>query len=186
MSAAGAPVALIGGWTLAQARQSDGFDPASDTISALAAQGADDRWIMTVGLVVLGVCHVLTAAGLTEAALAGRILLALGGVATLVVAASPQPAAPHIPAAAVSFAALTLWPAFSGLPDRRTGIVVTTVMLMLLGWLGVELAGDGSHLGLSERLLAGFQALWPLIVVLVLLRSPQHRRRAGAVVSENE
>ena len=173
VSAAAAPVALIGGWTLAQTRQSAGFDPVTDTISALAARGADDRWIMTVGLFVLGVCHLVTAAGLTEAAPAGRILLALGGAATVVVAASPQPAAAHIPAAAVSFGALALWPAFSGLPDRRTGIVATAVMLVLLGWLGAELR-DGDQLGLSERLLAGFQALWPLLVALVIVRS---RRR---------
>lgn len=174
VSAAGAPVALIGGWTLAQNRQSDGFDPVTDTISALAASGADDRWIMTLGLLVLGVCHVVTAAGLTEAAPAGRTLLALGGVATIVVAASPQPAAPHVPAAAVSFVALALWPAFSALPDRRTGLVATAVMLVLLAWLGVELRG-GDHLGLSERLLAGSQSLWPLFVVLVIVGS---RRRA--------
>jgi hypothetical membrane protein len=173
VSAAAAPVALIGGWMLAQTRQPVEFDPVTDTISALAARGADDPWIMTVALFVLGVCHVVTAAGLTEAAPAGRILLALGGAATLVVAASPQPAAPHVPAAAVSFGALALWPAFSGLPDRRSGIAATAVMLVLLGWLGAELR-DGNQLGLSERLLAGVQALWPLIVVLVIVRS---RRR---------
>jgi hypothetical protein len=100
--------------------------------------------------------------------------LALGGVATIVVAASPQPAAPHVPAAAVSFVALALWPAFSALPDRRTGLVATAVMLVLLAWLGVELRG-GDHLGLSERLLAGSQSLWPLFVVLVIVGS---RRRA--------
>ena len=178
VSAAAAPVALIGGWTLAQTRQSAGFDPVTDTISALAARGADDRWIMTVGLFVLGVCHVVTAAGLTEAAPAGRILLALGGAATLVVAASPQPAAAHIPAAAVSFGALALWPAFSGLPDRRSGIIATTVMLVLLGWLGAELR-DGNQLGLSERLLAGFQALWPLLVALVIVRSRRRVQSEG-------
>jgi hypothetical membrane protein len=180
VSAAAAPVALIGGWTLAQTRQSAGFDPVTDTISALAARGADEPWIMTVGLFVLGACHVVTAAGLAEAALPGRILLALGGAATIVVAASPQPAVAHIPAAAVSFGALALWPAFSALPDRRTGIVVTGVMLILLAWLGFELR-DGNLLGLSERLLAGFQAVWPLVVVLVIVRSRQRDRPTSPV-----
>lgn len=176
VSSATAPVALIGGWTLAQTQQHGEFDAARDTISALAARGADDRWIMTVALFVLGVCHVATAAGLTEAAPAGRLLLALGGAATIVVAASPQPAAPHIPAAAVSFGALALWPAFSVLPDRRSAILATAVMLVLLAWLGFEL-GDGSRLGLSERLLAGVQAIWPMFVVLVVVRS--RRRELG-------
>ena len=166
MSATAAPVALIGGWKLAQTRQPGAFDPVVDTISALAARDANDRWIMTVGLFVLGLCHLVTAAGLTEAAPAGRTLLAIGGVAAIAVAASPQPAAAHIPAAAVSFVALALWPAFSGLPDRRTGVLVTLLMLALLAWLLAELR-EGSHLGLSERLLAGFQSLWPLVIVVL-------------------
>lgn len=169
VSAAAAPVALIGGWTLAQMRQSDGFNPMSDTISALAAEGADDAWIMTVGLFVLGTCHLATAAGLSEAAPAGRLLLALGGAATVVVASSPQPAAAHLPAAVVAFVALALWPAFSALPDRRGGRAVTAVMLVLLAWLGLELGG-GDALGLSERVLAGLQSLWPLVVVLGVVR----------------
>ena len=54
LSAGGAPLFLVGGWTLAQAAQPDGFDPVRQTISALAATGADHRWIMTVGLAGLG------------------------------------------------------------------------------------------------------------------------------------
>lgn len=167
VSATVAPVALIGGWSLAQTQQVAAFDPVVDTISALAARGADDRWVMTVGLFVLGLCHVITAAGLTESASAGRALLAIGGAAAIAVAASPQPAALHIPAAAVSFVALALWPAFSALPDRGTGVVVTAVMLAMLVWLVVELRA-GTHVGLSERLLAGSQAIWPLVVVLLV------------------
>lgn len=182
VSATAAPVALIGGWTLAQSRQAGAFDPVVDTISALAARDADDRWIMTVGLFVLGLCHLVTAAGLTEAASAGRILLALGGAAAIAVAASPQPAPLHLPAAAVSFVALALWPAFSALPDRRTGVLVTVVMLAMLVWLAVEL-GHGAHLGLSERLLAGFQAVWPLIVVLLIALGDAGQRVADVDAS---
>ncbi|MCM0678401.1 DUF998 domain-containing protein, partial [Micromonospora phytophila] len=117
-SAAAAPVFLIGGWTLGAARQPDGFDQVGGTISALAAVGAADRWIMTLGLVGLGLCHCVTAAGLRPAATGGRVLLALGGVATLAVAAFPLPAGaggstPHGLAAAVAFGALALWPALA-------------------------------------------------------------------------
>ncbi len=174
-SAAVAPVALIGGWTWAQTRQPDGFDPTTDTISALAAQGAQDRWIMTTGLFVLGVCHVATSAGLPEAARWGRLLLAAGGLATIVVAASPQPSPIHSPAAAVAFSALTLWPAFSRLPRPVTGVAATVVLLGLLCWLGVQIRG-GDALGLSERVLAGAQALWPLTVVLLVAISERRRR----------
>ncbi|MEK8106672.1 DUF998 domain-containing protein [Micromonospora sp. M12] len=90
LSAGGAPLFLVGGWTLAQAAQPDGFDPVRQTISALAATGADHRWIMTIGLAGLGLCHLTTALGLVSAAPAGRALLALGGLATLVLVAFPQ------------------------------------------------------------------------------------------------
>ena len=134
---------------------------------------------MTTGLFLLGICHVVTAAGLPEAARWGRLLLALGGIATIVVAASPQPAAAHSPAAAVGFVALTLWPVFSRLPRPAVGAAATLVLLALLIWLGVEIQG-GDALGLSERLLAGAQALWPLVVVLLVWVSERRGRSAVA------
>ncbi len=176
-SAGLAPTALIGGWTIASDRQRPGFDQVRDTISALAAHGADDRWVMTTALAVLGGAHVATAAGLEEAATGGRVVLAVGGVTAALVAAFPQPSIGHLPAAAVSFAALALWPAFSGLPTRTGGHWATIGLLGLLGWLTLEL-GEGHLLGLSERVVAGSQVLWPLTVVLVMLCRPPLR---GAV-----
>ncbi len=110
-SAGLAPTVLIGGWTLAASRQRGGFDQVRDTISALAAHGADDRWLMTGALAALGAAHVATAAGLEEAAPAGRVVLAFGGVTAALVAAFPQPSAGHFPAATASFVALAVWPA---------------------------------------------------------------------------
>jgi hypothetical membrane protein len=169
-SAGLAPAALIGGWTLAASRQKGGFDQVRDTISALAAHGADDRWLMTSALVVLGAAHVATAAGLEDSAPAGRVVLAVGGVTTALVAAFPQPSAGHFPAATASFVALALWPALSGLPTKDGGRWATAGLLALLGWLTVEL-GDGALLGLRERLVAGAEALWPLAVVLAVQAS---------------
>ena len=169
VSATLAPVGLIGGWTLAAMRQGPGYDPVRDTISALAADGAADRWIMTLALGLLGVCHLVTAAGLTDARVPGRVLLALGGAATIAVAALPQPAAGHVPAATVAFVALALWPAASGSPGRRRAVAATLVLLVLLAGLGVGLR-HGDVLGLTERLLAGAEALWPLVAVL----TPRH------------
>ncbi len=175
MSAGLAPVALIGGWSLAASWQPPSYDPVQDTISALAAHGATDRWVMTTGLAVLGVCHMATAAGLSEAGIGGRVLLAAGGAATAAVAALPQPTLAHLPAAMVGFVALALWPGASRVPGRRAAAMATAVLLALVGWLAVELR-HGDLLGLSERVLAGAEAFWPLIVTLTLLR----RRRLAA------
>ncbi len=124
-SAALAPVSLIGGWTLAAARQRGGFDATRDTISALAALDATDRWVMTAGIAVLGGCHVVTALGLPEARPLGRLLLGAGGVTAVLVAALPQPSAGHFPVATASFVALAVWPAFSDLPSRRAGVAAS-------------------------------------------------------------
>ncbi len=184
LSATCAPILLIGGWQLAAARQPGGFDPVRQTISALAARGATDRWIMTTALAGVGVCHVITAAGLRPAAVPGRLLLALGGAATVLLAALPQPvtgdSTAHVVAAAIAFPALSLWPALSvwpGLgwrhgakPGATVWLAAASGLLGLRGWFGFEYFGAGPRIGLSERVLAGAQALWPLAAVLLARR----------------
>jgi hypothetical membrane protein len=182
VSSAAAPVALIGGWTLAAQRQPDGFDSTVDTISALAARDATDRWLMTAALVCVGVCHLVTALGLSRAAVAGRVLLGLGGVATLLVAVFPLPATGAAPAhagsAAVAFGALAVWPALAWRRGDRVpaalrpavSFAAALVLLGLVAWFAVTL-GAGGRVGLAERFAAGAQACWPLIAVL----SGRHR-----------
>ncbi len=194
LSAGAAPVFLVGGWLLGAARQPGGFDQVSGTISALAAVGAADRWIMTLGLVGLGLCHCVTAAGLRPLAVGGRALLALGGVATLAVAAFPLPAdggsAPHALAAAVAFGALAVWPAFApagtggpraGRPrgdalrpggghpahhthGRAAWAALAVGLLVPVAWFAIELATGGERIGLAERVAAGAEALCPALV----------------------
>lgn len=163
-SATLAPVALIGGWTVAAALQPASYDATRDTISALAAHGATDRWVMTAGLAVLGGCHVVTALGLDEASPLGRWLLGLGGVSAGLVAVFAQPSQAHFPVATASFVLLAVWPAASGLPTRTVGWAAAGGLSLLLGWFAMEL--DGDRVGLSERVVAGAQALWPLAAVL--------------------
>jgi hypothetical membrane protein len=178
VSATAAPVALIGGWTWAEAYRPDGYSPLHDTLSALAAQQGSAGQIMTAALAVLGGCHLVTAAGLPEAGARARALLALGGAATIMVAALPQPSAGHLPAAAIAFVALALWPAASDLPGRRTARLGALALVALLGWLAFELRG-GALLGLSERVLAGAEALWPLVAALSVqvVRGRSRRRQ---------
>ena len=108
---------LGGGLALAEALQPSGYSPVRDTISSLAARGATDRWVMTSALAGLGVCHVITAVGLRPVRLSGRATLAVGGFATVMVAAFPQPASgnsvAHTVAATIAFIALGAWPAFA-------------------------------------------------------------------------
>jgi hypothetical membrane protein len=173
-----APVLLVGGWTVAADRQPAGYSAVGDTISALAARGAVDRWVMTAAFAGVGICNVLTAVGLRPAGAAGRLLLAIGGVATLLVALFPQPrlgtSDAHGAVAGVSSLSLALWPALAW---RRDGpapwtlrpvasAIVAALLLGLVGWFAVELLSTAGRIGLSERTASAAQALWPLVVVL--------------------
>ncbi|HEY0215488.1 MAG TPA: DUF998 domain-containing protein [Cellulomonas sp.] len=191
-----APVAMIGGWTLAGAVQG-GFDPVRRTISDLAATTAVHPGIMTTGLLLTGAAHVGTALGLRAAAVPGRLLLALGGLGTAAVAVLPSDRVPsaHGVAAAVAFGSLALWPAAAsrsrrgdrgaapgpGSParapavlGRAAGVAASVVLTGLLVWFVLELQGaapdQGATTGLAERAVAGAQSLWPCVVVLALRR----------------
>lgn len=195
LSATAAPVLLIGGWTVAAALQEKGFDQMSGTISALAALDADQRWVMTAGIAGTGLAHVVTALALRPASRPGRWWYAFGGLATVAVAVFPLPAgeseggAPlHTLTATAAFGLLATWPLVERLarrrqadagragatpPGLRTPAVAgaSVVLLGTLAWFGAELGGD--RVGLAERVAAGSQALWPLVVVLSARR---HRR----------
>jgi hypothetical membrane protein len=171
-------VLLVGGWQLAAARQRGGFDQVSHTISELAGRGATDPWIMTTALAGVGMCHVITAAGLAPAAIPGRLLLAAGGVGTVALAALPLPVTgdspAHVVAATVAFPALSLWPVLAvrrgSTPRPAVWVSAAAGLLVLLGWFGIDYFGGSSRIGLSERMLAAAQALWPLAAVLLARR----------------
>jgi hypothetical membrane protein len=172
-SSAAAPILLAGGWTVAAAFQPGRFDPTVSSISSLAAVGATDRWVMTVAVALVGACHLVTAAALAGyAAPAGRALLAAGGAATGLVAAFPLGRGSHTPhelAAGFAFLALAAWPALSGRGLRQ--VVAALVLLALVGWFFAELAGDGTHIGLAERVAALAQSTWPFVTVLFIRRA---------------
>lgn len=187
LSAAAAPVVLVGGWTVAAALQPGSFSSVTQTISALAARDAADRQVMTVALLVVGLCHVVTALALRPVPRSGRWALAMGGVATALVALAPLPAADtahrgaattHAVAAAVSLGALAAWPAASWrrgpspswVLRPRVAVPAAVVLVSLVAWFAVELVVGGAWLGLAERVAATGQSLWPLVVVVALLR----------------
>jgi hypothetical protein len=189
VSSAAAPVLLTGGWTVAAGLQPRSFNAVAGTMSALAARGAADRWVMTLVFAVVGACFVVTGLALRPAAAPGRVMLIAGGVAGLLVAANPEPARggslPHAVWAAAGFAALAAWPTGAWRrgplvpPGLRPAVSVTAagVLAGLLAWFGTELVTGVAQAGLAERVLAGMQAVWPLAVVLSCRQ--RGRRRAG-------
>ena len=189
LSSGMAPVTLIGGWVTATSLQPVNFDPLTQTISSLAAYGATDRWLMTWVLVVVGVCYIATAYGLKAVREGARMALLCGGIASILVALSPEPVgggttAQHLVTSGVGFTALAIWPCLS--IDRsprapwvlRPATVFTFTVVVIAGaaWFLFELHGHGAA-GLAERVVTGLQALWPVIVVACLRRSSPYSRQ---------
>jgi hypothetical protein len=178
VSSAAAPVLMAGGWTVAAGLQPHPYNAVAATVSALAAPGATDRWVMTLTFVVVGVCDVVTGLALRPARAPGRLILIAGGVTGLLIAAYPERPGtnfplPHIIWAAAGGVALAAWSAGTwrrgttvpwGLRPAVSASAVV-VLLVLLAWFGVELISAGGQAGLAERIFGAAQALWPLAVV---------------------
>src|SRR6266852_583414 len=186
ISAGLAPILLTGGYLIAGIIQPASYSPVRTTISAMAGQAGTDRWVMTGGIVLVGGCYLVTAAGLTGIRASARALLIMAGLAGIGIAASPEPARGatprHLAWTVLGAVTIAVWPAFAArrVPPRPLilsgcgSAAVTAVFAALLGWLLAE-TRDGSVLGLAERLTSSIQTCWPCITAVALRRT----RRPG-------
>jgi len=201
-SSAGTPVLMVTGWSVAAGLQPRPVNPVAEPVSALAAVGAADRWVMSLTFVVVGACVFVTGLALRPARAPGRLMLMAGAVAGMLVAANPEHPGtslpvPHMICAAAGCAGAA-WPAGAwrrGLsvpwalrPTVSAGAVA--VLLALVAWFGAELITGGGLAGLAERIFGAAQALWPPAVVAscrhavredtrLSLTSPARARPAG-------
>jgi cytochrome c biogenesis protein CcdA len=140
---------------------------------------------MTAALLAVGVCDVVTGAGLRPARRAGRIALIVGGFATVMVAAFPQPVrgngVDHTIAATIAFITLAFWPVMAMRGRAHVPVLsfpfavsATVVTLGLLTWFTLEI--HGSHRGLAERAAALAEVVWPLVVAMGGRHGPEMRR----------
>jgi hypothetical membrane protein len=179
-----APVLLIGAWIVADAVQPASYSPIRQTISVLAGDAGTDRWIMAGTLFLVGGCYLVTAVGLAGVRASARTLLAVSGLSTIGIAASPEAASgatpQHLVWAILGAVTIAAWPALAArrLPPRPLVLssygsaAVTVVFAALLGWLFIESQGGGV-LGLAERLTTSAQACWPFVVALALRRTSE-------------
>ena len=169
---------MVAGWSIAARLQPSPVNPFAEPVSALAAVGAADRWVMSLTFVVVGAGVFVTGLALRPARAPGRLTLMAGAVAGMLLAVNPEHPGtsfpvPHVICAVAGCAGVVAWPAGAwqrgrwvpwGLrPAVSAGAV--TVLLALVTWFGVELiTGDGLA-GLAERTFGVALALWPLVVV---------------------
>jgi hypothetical membrane protein len=187
VSAGLSPVVLTVAWLIADPLQPPSYSPVRQTVSVLAGHAGTDPWIVTGALLLVGGCHLVTAVGLPAVGMPARILLALAGLSSIGIAASPEPAhgstPQHLAWTALGAVIIAIWPAFTARrgPQRplvlsiRGSAAVTAVFAVLLSWLIIETQG-GADLGLAERLASSVQISWPLVTALALRRASS---RAG-------
>jgi hypothetical membrane protein len=178
-SSAAAPVLTVAGWSVAARLQPSPVNPFAEPVSALAAAGAADRWVMSLTFVVVGACVLVTALALRPARAPGRLILMAGAVGGMLVAAYPEHPGTsfpvgHVICAAAGCAGVVAWPAWAWQRGRsvpwglRPGVsaVAVVVLLALVTWFVVELITGGGLAGLAERIFGAALALWPLAVVV--------------------
>ncbi|MER6193689.1 DUF998 domain-containing protein [Streptomyces cyaneofuscatus] len=183
LSSGCAPVLLVGSWAIAQLRQGPAYDPATQTLSVLASYGAGSYWLMTGMLLVLGTCYVITAHALREAALAGRVALAGGGLCALALTLVPVPssggALEHGAVATVGLVLLAVWPPLAAVQGKGAvpwglrldvSLAASALMGATAFWFLAELQSAGEP-GIAERVVTFLQALWPFLVVLSCRRT---------------
>jgi hypothetical protein len=179
--AALSPMLLTIAWLIGDELQPRSYSPLRQTVSVLAGQGATDRWLVTGALYMIGVCHFATAAGLRALSLPARVGLLVTGLASIGIAASPQPIsgsrAQHLVFTAIGAVAITVWPVLAAqkrapasiLVSARVSAVAFLGFLILLCWTVVE-TQSGASLGLAERVSSAIQSGWPFAVAVSLRR----------------
>lgn len=193
VSAGLSPVLVTVGWLVADAVQPASYSPIRKTVSVTAGYAGTDRWIMTGALFLVGVCQLLTAAGLTGAGVPARILLAVAGLSGIGIAVSPEPVVgstpQHLVWTSLGAVAIAVWPALVArhAPPRPLILgsygraAVTAVFMVLLGWLVIQTQG-GSYLGLAERLSVSTETCWPLVIAVALRQTTRPRTDPGQPV----
>jgi len=194
VSAGLTPLVLTGGWLVAGLIQPAAYSPMRQTMSVMAGYSGHDRWVMEGVLLAVGGCYLTTAAGLACLGRPAQALLAVAGVCSVGIAASPVspggPTATHLAWTVLGAVTLAVWPVVArpsgpaaadwgsradpAAIGARWSFLVSAAFLAMLGWVLVE-TQFGGMLGLAERLATSAESAWPFVVALVL------RRAAGGV-----
>jgi hypothetical membrane protein len=177
------PAAFIACWLLGGLR-TEGYSPADDAISRLAADGADTRWLMSFGFVAFGIGVPLFGLALREVVPDSRAWIAavVTGLATLGVALTPLDVSDgvdrlHGVAAATGYASLALLPILVG---RATGSQWSIVVGVLVALCLVGTFVDPVN-GLAQRTGLTLGDLWILWTARAILTGTPLARPEGAL-----
>lgn len=178
------PASFVGAWLVGGA-VTEGYDPLTQAISELAAEGASTQPLMTAGLVAFGVLIPVWAQTLgrvlEQPAL--RVSVTVAGLATLAVAlfpltregGQPQDLA-HAVSAGIGYVAMAVTPLIGAVAFRRRGMPRAAAASALVGAVSAAclvgtLLVDGAG-GLQRAGLTVVDAWYVVVAGWVLRRHP--------------
>lgn len=174
------PIQSVMGWVIAGALWAE-YDPATQTISDLAATESPVNWIMSVFFIFGGILTMIVSVSARTLALPGRIALFLSAIATFGLTIFPTPlvgySVAHRVFAISSFALSAIWPILA-MRFRKdapwiirpvASIIGTTLQLAIAIWfLSTWTDPETTNVGVWERVVTVSQALYGSVVVITI------------------
>ncbi|MDH6532408.1 putative membrane protein [Aurantimicrobium minutum] len=183
------PVQSVVGWSLSAALW-PGYDPIAQTISELASPESPVRYLQSSFFILGALIDIVVALRFTVIALPARVLIFLGGLATIGLTIYPTPlvgvSEPHRVFATISFVIFSVWPVFGMRFSREwppivrpLASIVSTLILgaIAIGFLGVWTNPDIHTAGLWERVVTTSQAVYPALVIFLSWWFLKHHSR---------
>lgn len=174
------PIQSVMGWVIAGALWAE-YDPATQTISDLAATESPVNWIMSGFFIFGGILTMIVSVSARTLALPGRIALFLSAIATFGLTIFPTPlvgySVAHRVFAISSFALSAIWPILA-MRFRKdapwiirpvASIIGTTLQLAIAIWfLSTWTDPETTNVGVWERVVTVSQALYGSVVVITI------------------
>lgn len=183
------PVQSVLGWSVSAALW-PGYDPVVQTISELASPESPVRYLQSSFFILGALIDIVVALKFTVIAKPARVLIFLGGLATIGLTVFPTPlvgvSEPHRVFATISFVIFSIWPVFGMRFGREwppivrplASIVGTLVLgAIAFAFLSVWTNPEIHTAGLWERVVTTSQAIYPALVIFLSWRFMKNHRR---------
>ena len=186
------PVQSVLGWSLSAALW-PGYDPIVQTISELASPESPVRYLQSSFFILGALIDIIVALRFTVIARPARVLIFLGGLATIGLTIFPTPlvgvSEPHRVFATISFVIFSVWPVFGMRFTREwppivrpLASIIGTLILgaIAFGFLAIWTNPEIHTAGLWERFVTTSQAVYPALVIFMSWRFlKQHSSHAS-------
>jgi hypothetical membrane protein len=183
------PVQSVVGWSLSAALW-PGYDPIVQTISELASPESPVRYLQSSFFILGALIDIVVALRFTVIARPARVLIFLGGLATIGLTIYPTPlvgvSEPHRVFATISFVIFSVWPVFGMRFTREwppivrpLASIIGTLILgaIAFGFLAIWTNPEIQTAGLWERAVTTSQAIYPALVIFLSWRFMKNHSR---------